>query len=192
MELDQLKNIWDNEKVNETPEISTKKQKEIYFPLEKIRTNMRKGFWANIIFMLLTLLLMFSLTDYLAFRWNLFFVLLILTVYYGVKFKKLYQKLSSADYTTFYSLTELNYNLKLHFEIYKFYSIVSGLLYILIFFTTYQNINIPEDAIIVMNSIKLLKFFGVSVLLLLIGNWSLEDKYGYHVKQISKIVNDLK
>ena len=49
MELDQLKNIWDNEKVNETPEISTKKQKEIHLPLEKIRKNMRMEFWSSVI-----------------------------------------------------------------------------------------------------------------------------------------------
>ena len=42
MELDQLKNIWTQEDVSETPEISLEKQKEIHQPLEKIRKNMRK------------------------------------------------------------------------------------------------------------------------------------------------------
>ena len=41
MELDHLKEMWSNENVAETPEISTEKQKEIHLPLERIRKNMR-------------------------------------------------------------------------------------------------------------------------------------------------------
>ena len=39
MELDQIKNLWNKEEVAETPEISLEQQKEIHFPLEKIRKN---------------------------------------------------------------------------------------------------------------------------------------------------------
>ena len=39
MELDHLKEMWSNENVAETPEISTESQKEIHLPLERIRKN---------------------------------------------------------------------------------------------------------------------------------------------------------
>ena len=51
MEFDNLKNAWQNETLDSTPEISFEKQKEIHLPLEKIRKNMRIEFYSTIFFL---------------------------------------------------------------------------------------------------------------------------------------------
>ena len=50
MDLENLKQVWNEEKMESIPEISLEKQKEIHTPLEMIRMNMRTEFWMNIIF----------------------------------------------------------------------------------------------------------------------------------------------
>ena len=49
MDLENLKQVWNEEKIESIPEISLEKQKEIHTPLEIIRKNMRTKFWVNII-----------------------------------------------------------------------------------------------------------------------------------------------
>ena len=49
MDLENLKQVWNEEKIESIPEISLEKQKEIHTPLEIIRKNMRTEFWVSII-----------------------------------------------------------------------------------------------------------------------------------------------
>ena len=49
MDLENLKQVWDKEKIESVPEISLEKQKEIHTPLEMIRKNMRTEFWISIV-----------------------------------------------------------------------------------------------------------------------------------------------
>ena len=53
MDLENLKQVWNEEKIESIPEISLEKQKEIHTPLEMIRKNMRTEFWTSIVFFLL-------------------------------------------------------------------------------------------------------------------------------------------
>ena len=50
MDLENLKQVWNEEKIESIPEISLEKQKEIHTPLEMIRKNMRTEFWTSIVF----------------------------------------------------------------------------------------------------------------------------------------------
>ena len=64
MDLQDLKNVWDKENVDATPEISLDKQKEMHLPLEKIRSNMRMEFYTTIV-LLVAALLYFEITSFL-------------------------------------------------------------------------------------------------------------------------------
>ena len=45
MNIDELKNTWNEDIVEETPEISIEQRNKLNLPLEKIRKNMRVEFW---------------------------------------------------------------------------------------------------------------------------------------------------
>ena len=79
MELDHLKEMWSNENVAETPEISTEKQKEIHLPLERIRKNMRTEFyWTAVLFVLI--ILFFAVVDMHFFKFKVYIITLVVTM----------------------------------------------------------------------------------------------------------------
>lgn len=48
MNIDELKNVWNEDVSEETPEISIEQRNKINLPLEKMRKNMRMEFWSII------------------------------------------------------------------------------------------------------------------------------------------------
>ena len=191
MELDQLKNIWDQENISETPAISTEKQKEIHLPVEKIRKNMRMEFWMNLVGMLILLPLMSVFTENQFIRWTLYFILLFIIGYYTFKFNSLYQKISIQQFDTYHSLMELKYDLKLNLELYKSYYVASVPFFMGIFFVLIEHHNFFNDENLIMHYAPFILFFIITSLILGIGNWWLENYYGKYIKQINKTVKDL-
>lgn len=64
MDLENLKNTWKEENLNDIPEISTEKQKELHNPLEKIRKNMRMEFWSTVVAVIFLIIAGFYLNSF--------------------------------------------------------------------------------------------------------------------------------
>ena len=197
MELDQIKNIWDKEEVSQTPEISTEQQKEIHFPLEKIRKNMRFEFWSTAI-MFLVIIIFFALKDMYIFRFKVYVVTLVsaqmlVTSFYFFKFFNLYKNITVVDFNTADSLGDLGYQFKLNEQYYlSFYLsfvpfVVCEMLLIFEFTPNLKNIQGLEF---------ILTFLGFCLITLLglyfVGTWWFKRYYGKYISQIVKITSDLK
>ena len=122
MELDKLKDLWNKEDIQDVPEVSLQEQKEIHSPLDKIRKNMRIEFWYTI----LSYPLLFAWVVWYAQKieqGNILIILLIISAgicaYYFLKFRQLYQKINTQDFSTFHKLLNLRYELVLNTELYR-------------------------------------------------------------------------
>ena len=197
MELDQLKNIWTQEDVSETPEISLEKQKEIHQPLEKIRKNMRMEFWSTAVFFLF-IILFFILKDMHFFKFKVYIITLVsaqmlITSFYFFKFFNLYKNLTTVDLNTKDNLKDLGFQFKLNEQYYlSFYIsfvpfVVCEMLLIFEFMPNLKNIGGAEF---------IFTFLGVCVFtflsLYLLGNWWFKRFYGKYISQISQLLKALK
>ncbi|MDN3607770.1 hypothetical protein [Kaistella yonginensis] len=197
MELDQLKNIWTQEDVSETPEISLEKQKEIHQPLEKIRKNMRMEFWSTAVFFLF-IILFFILKDMHFFKFKVYIITLVsaqmlITSFYFFKFFNLYKNLTTVDLNTKDNLKDLGFQFKLNEQYYlSFYIsfvpfVVCEMLLIFEFMPNLKNIGGAEF---------IFTFLGVCVFTLLslylLGNWWFKRFYGKYISQISQLLKALK
>ena len=197
MELDQLKNIWDQENISETPVISTEKQKEIHLPLEKIRKNMRMEFWSTAIVFLL-IILFFVFKDMHIFKFKVYVITLVsaqmlVTSFYFFKFFNLYKNLSLVNLNTADSLKDLGYQFKLNEQYYlSFYLsfvpfVVCEMLLIFEFTPSLKSIQ-GFDFILI--------FLGLCIFTLLllyfVGIWWFKRYYGKYISQITQIKKNLK
>ncbi|MDO4764373.1 MAG: hypothetical protein Q4A00_08355 [Flavobacteriaceae bacterium] len=92
--MDNFKELWNKDKIGETPEISLEKQQEIRLPLEKIRANMKKEYkWTILSFPFLFIFLFFLEGMY---KISVFLMLvgigILITAYYFSKFRVFYKK----------------------------------------------------------------------------------------------------
>ena len=127
MDLENLKQVWDKEKIESVPEISLEKQKEIHTPLEIIRMNMRTEFWISIVsFSLWAMMLplMGKNTEQTYLLVILVFIALTITGYYYLKFYIFYKKLNTKHLNTYHNILDLRYELVLNSELYKSFNIV--------------------------------------------------------------------
>ena len=197
MELDQLKNIWTQEDVSETPEISLEKQKEIHQPQKKIRKNMRMEFWSTAVFFLF-IILFFILKDMHFFKFKVYIITLVsaqmlITSFYFFKFFNLYKNLTTVDLNTKDNLKDLGFQFKLNEQYYlSFYIsfvpfVVCEMLLIFEFMPNLKNIGGAEF---------IFTFLGVCVFTLLslylLGNWWFKRFYGKYISQISQLLKALK
>ena len=197
MELDHIKNLWEKENVSETPEVSTEKQKQIHFPLEKIRKNMRFEFWTTAI-MFLLIIVFFALKDMYIFRFKVYVITLVsaqmlVTSFYFFKFFNLYKNITAVDFNTADSLRDLGYQFKLNEQYYlSFYLsfvpfVVCEMLLIFEFTPNLKNIQGLEF---------ILTFLGLCLITLsglyFVGTWWFKRYYGKYISQIVKITSDLK
>ena len=197
MELENLKEIWSNEKVSATPEISLEKQKEIHLPLEKIRKNMRMEFWSTvIIFILIILFLIFK--DMYFFKFKFYVItlvssMLMVTSFYFFKFFNLYKNLISINVNTAESLRELDFQFKLNEQYYlSFYIsfvpfVVAEMLLIFEIVPFLKEIQGYEFVFYFLGTCLLMLFF-----LYFIGKIWFKIFYGKYISQISQIANNLK
>ena len=197
MELNQLKNIWAQENISETPEISTEKQKEIHLPLERIRKNMRKEFWSTAILFLIIILFV-SVVDMHFFKFKVYVITLVsaqmlVTSFYFFKFFNLYTNLTEVDFKTSDSLRDLSYQFKLNEQYYlsfyiSFVPFVVGEMLLVFEFTPHlKNIGGVEF---------IFTFLGMCIFTFLalyfVGIWWFKRFYGKYISQILQITKDLK
>ena len=189
MDLENLKQVWSEEKIESIPEISLEKQKEIHTPLEIIRKNMRTKFWVNIIlFPFWAVLFPLNGKDT---EQTYLIVILVLTAlmvmgYYYLKFYTFYKKLNTQNLSTYHSILDLRYELVLNSELYKSFYIAFFIPLILGLYSILYLGKKDFD----------LTFFTILSLLLcvviyFIGKYSLYENYGKYIQQISKIVAEI-
>ena len=188
MDLENLKQVWNEEKIESIPEISLEKQKEIHTPLEMIRKNMRTEFWTSIVFFLLWAVSSpFSGMDT---KHTYLLVILILTAfviigYYYLKFYTFYKKLNTQNLNTYHNILDLRYELVLNSELYKSFYIASIPFILGFYYASYVD---NKDFNLSFFSIISLSF---CVLIYFIGKYWLYENYGKYIQQISKIVAEI-
>ncbi len=188
MDLENLKQVWNEEKIESVPEISLEKQKEIHTPLEIIRMNMRTEFWISIVsFPLWAAMLLLKGKDtiqiYLLIM--LIFIALIIMGYYYLKFYTFYKKLNTKSLNTYHNILDLRYELVLNSELYKS------------FYTAFIPIMLGLFSILFLDSKNFdLTFFTILSLSFCVGIYStgkywLYENYGKYIQKISKIVAEI-
>ena len=189
MDLENLKQVWDKEKIESVPEISLEKQKEIHTPLEVIRMNMRAEFWMNIIFFPFWAVL-FPLkgknTEQTYLLVILVFIAFIIIGYYYLKFYTFYKKLNTKSLNTYHNILDLRYELVLNSELYKSFNIVFVPIMLGLYSTLY--LHNKESNIIFF----IILFLTFCVILYFIGKYWMYESYGKHIMKISKIVAEIK
>ena len=189
MDLENLKQVWNEEKIESIPEISLEKQKEIHTPLEMIRKNMRAEFWISVVsFSLWAIMLPFmgKNTEQTYLLVILVFIALTITGYYYLKFYTFYKKLNTKNLNTYHSILDLRYELVLNSELYKSFNIVFVPIMLGLYSILY--LHNKESNIIFF----IILFLTFCVILYFIGKYWMYESYGKHIMKISKIVAEIK
>ena len=189
MDLENLKQVWNEEKIESVPEISLEKQKEIHTPLEMIRKNMRAEFWISVVsFSLWAMMLpvMGKNTEQTYLLVILVFIALTITGYYYLKFYVFYKKLNTKNLNTYHNILDLRYELVLNSELYKSFNIVFVPIMLGLYSTLY--LHNKESNIIFF----IILFLTFCVILYFIGKYWMYESYGKHIMKISKIVAEIK
>lgn len=195
MNIDELKNTWNEDITNETPSISIEQRNKINLPLEKVRRNMRREFWWIIAififaFMVCSVCKPFKLQLYIT---VLIASMLIVTIFFFSKFFKLYNDLSNTELKTYDSLKDLVVQLNLNKQYYLSYYIsfapfiVCEMLIVLEFIPWHEPLGEVRIALILIGSVTLGLF-----LLFLSGKFWFYRYYGRHLEHIETLLKELK
>jgi len=188
MDLENLKQVWNEEKIESIPEISLEKQKEIHTPLEIIRKNMRAEFWISVVsFSLWAIMLplMGKNTEQIYLLVILVFIALTITGYYYLKFYTFYKKLNTKSLNTYHNILDLRYELVLNSELYKSFYIVFIPIGLCLYTILYLH---DKETNLTIFAIKSLIF---GVVFYFGGKYWLYEKYGKYIQKISKIVAEI-
>ena len=110
MNIDDLKNTWNEDISDETPEISIEQNKKLHLPLEKMRKNMRKEFWYTLAIFVFAFGLMLAVEA--PFRFKFYIIVLLasmalVTSFFFSRFFTLYKEISNPMLATYDSLKDL-------------------------------------------------------------------------------------
>lgn len=191
MDLDNVKELWNNEQPGNLPVISLEKQKELHSPLEKIRRNMRMEFWINIVSLIILIPLFDAFSENRFLKGTLLFVFLFILTYYTLKFYKSYKKLN-LSFDTYHQLLELKYELRLNVELYQSYYVSSVPFFMGMLFLILEKKEFFRYPDFLMSYMPFLFFFVLIVLLLGFGNWWLNHYYVKYIRQFNAILDELK
>ncbi|CAH0294572.1 hypothetical protein [Chryseobacterium sp. Bi04] len=195
MNIDELKNTWNEDITEVTPEISIEQRNKINLPLEKMRKNMRQEFWWMIgififAFMVCSVCRPFKLQLYIT---VLIASMLIVTVFFFSKFFKLYNEISNTELKTYEALKDLVTQFNLNKQYYLSYYIsfapflVCEILIVLEFIPWPKPLSEAKIAIILIGSV----IAGLFVLFLSGRLWFYRY-YGRHIQHIEGLLNELK
>ncbi len=191
MNLDELKETWDSDTVEEIPEVSLSEQNKINHPLALIRKNMRMEFWTSLIsIILVTLVCLFDIEDkrLLTYVMSLIVMGIFIIGYYSFKFRQFYKEIEKPNYSTFQSLLELNYKLKYYTDLYVSYYIAAAPIVFCEILLYYQFGNsfprFPIWSFVLTLSISL----GFTYLL---GKWWFNNYYGKHIAKVADLLEEI-
>lgn len=195
MNIDELKNTWNEDIADETPEITIEQRNKINLPLEKVRKNMRMEFWWVVgifvfAFMVCSVCKPFKLQLYIT---VLVASMLIVTVFFYSKFFRLYNEISNTELKTSDSLkdlvTQLNLNKQYYLSYYISFApfIVCEILIVLEFIPWPQPLSELKIALILISSVVAGLF-----LLFLSGKFWFHQYYGRYIHHIESLLKELK
>lgn len=198
MNIDELKNAWNEDVSNETPEISTEQSQKMNLPLEKIRKNMRMEFWSTVGVLIFGFLVVWIPVPEAPFKFKFYLTVLlasmvIVVTFFFSKFFKLYRDISNPMQKTYESLQDLLFQFKLNEQYYLSFmlSFVPFLVCELIIVLEFIPRRIPlsnfKTAVIIISTLAV-GLFG----LFLLGKYWYRIFYGKYVAQIENLLNDLK
>ncbi|AZA76966.1 hypothetical protein EG347_05310 [Chryseobacterium sp. G0186] len=195
MNIDELKNTWNEDIADKTPEISIEQKNKINLPLEKVRKNMRAEFWWIIaifvfVFLVCSVCQPFKLQLYIT---VLVASMLIVTIFFFSKFFKLYNDISNTELNTYESLKDLVNQLNLNKQYYLSYYIsfapflVCEILIVLEFIPWPTPPGETKIALILISSV-----IGGLFLLFLVGRFWFHRYYGRYIKHIEGLLEELR
>jgi hypothetical protein len=195
MNIDDLKNVWNEDVLEETPEISIEHKNKINLPLEKMRKNMRMEFWSTVGIFIFGFTIVWLCGAPFKFKFYITILLAsmgLVTFFFFSKFFKLYKEMSSPVLKTYDSLKDLLQQLNLNKQYYlSFYlSFVPFLVCELIIVIEGIPRPVPPSdlqiATILITSV-VVGLFG----LYLLGKWWFKHFYGKYITQIENLLKEL-
>ena len=196
MNIDDLKNTWNDDVSCDTPEISIEHTNKIHLPLEKVRKNMRIEFWYTLVVFVLAFVLMLMVKAPFRFKFYIIVLLasmVLVTSFFFSRFFKLYKEISAPMLTTYDSLKDLMQQFHLNKQYYlSFYlSFVPFLVCEIIIVLECIPRKVPLSdlriAVVLLSSV----FFGL-ILLYFAGNLWFKRFYGKHIDKIENLLHELK
>ncbi|WP_312075998.1 hypothetical protein [Chryseobacterium sp.] len=196
MNIDELKNIWNEENIENIPEISTEQRKTLYLPLEKMRKSMRGEFWSTVgVFVFAFVLMAFSPAP---FKFNFYINLLVasmmfVTAFFFSKFFKLYKEMGNPELNTYDGLKDLLHQFELNKQYYlSFYLsfvpfMVCEMIIVLEFIPRPVPLTNLQIASISIGTL-IVGIFGLFCL----GKWWFQRFYGKNIDKIKELVDELK
>lgn len=198
MNIDDLKNTWNGDVSEETPEISIEHSNKINLPLEKIRKNMRMEFWSTVGILIFGFFIVWIPVPEAPFKFKfyltvLLFSMVIVVSFFFSKFFKLYKDISSPMMKTYESLKDLKYQFDLNKQYYLSFMLsfvpflVCELIIVIEFIphpTPLSNVQIATTIL----SMLAVGLFG----LFLLGKYWYRIFYGKYVGQIESLLTELK
>jgi len=194
MNIDELKNTWNEEVSDEIPEINTEQKRKINLPLEKMRRNMRMEFWSTVGICIFGFILVGVYEAPFKFKFYITILvasMILVTSFFFSKFFKLYKNMSNPDMKTYDTLKDLLQQLNLNKQYYlSFYLsfIPFGICELIIF-----NEFLPHKAPLTDFGIAfsmiisvVLGLFGVY----LFGKWWFKYFYGRHIATIERLLSE--
>lgn len=194
MDLENLKNTWQNEDIS-TPEISLENQNKINNPLQKIRKNMQMEFWMSL--MIIVPLLFWAILTIENIKIKLYVSMLIISMvlvslFYFKVFYKTYQSILKNTTNTLDSLKDLRFQLKLYEQYYISYylSFVPFLVCELIILHEFSPFFKFLNPFLMVFNFILLLIFGL-LLLYLFGKFWFNEFYGKYINQVSELITEI-
>lgn len=194
MELDKMKEVWKKEMINEAPEISLEKQKEINLPMDKIRRNMKMEVWINIITIAVMIPMSYVFSENPLLRWSMLSVFIIILGYFTWQFHLFIRRSANFRSDTLYNLQEMKFELRLFGELYKAYyvSSIPFILAMLCLFILKKGSAFSEAPDLIIQFAPYIMFFVVIIFMVGFGSWWFNSYYGKYIKQVEKILQNLK
>ncbi|WP_418124133.1 hypothetical protein ACNFU2_06035 [Chryseobacterium sp. PTM-20240506] len=192
MNIDELKNTWNDDVFEETPEISIENKNKISLPLERMRKNMRKEFFSTIGIFIFGFAIVWLCGAPFKFKFYLTILLAsmaIVTFFFFSKFFKLYKDMSNPQMKTYDGLKDLLHQFELNKQYYlSFYLsfipfLVCEIIIVLEFIPRPQPLSDLKIAGILISSV----LFGLFSLYLL-GKYWFQKFYGKYIVTIENLV----
>jgi len=195
MNIDDLKNVWNEDVLEETPEISIEHKNKINLPLEKMRKNMRMEFWSTVGIFIFGFTIVWLCGAPFKFKFYITILLAsmgFVTFFFFSKFFKLYKEMSNPGLKTYDSLKDLLHQLNLNKQYYlSFYlSFVPFLVCELIIVIEGIPRTVPLSDLQIAVTLITSVVVGLFALYL-VGNLWFKQFYGKYITQIENLLNEL-
>ncbi len=204
MDFKDIQSAWDDDKPeNVVIPANFEKLQSANMPLDKIRKNLKKEFlyqFVSILYLgLIPVLYGFSVLM-AAFFYGLFVLFLVICAYFLMKLYWFYKKLNSVETNTKDNLYDTYYEIRLNMELYKSftYSLVPFALIFVAMIILNDHTKDVMDFILYKKSANIFigalfaGFISVMVTVAIFTNWWINNFYGKYVKEIRKVLDELK